>query len=147
MRSVRSELSTLAAVMVVPACVVAIFPYEALRFRPAEKLSRSASLASVELSPETRRQAMRTARTSLRDEGNGVRWMRADLSYDLLPDDPRRPVLTDSLRAKPAELPLVSCGRTPYLPSQCAAPAAKIAPDGESDAQQAFSRQELLKIE
>ena len=146
MRSWRSELVSVAAVLAIPAGIALVFPYDALCFRAAPEKPADPAVAFVRLSPESERLAMRAARTSWRVKG-GAREMRADLSVAPLPDDGRHPVLSSaSRRAAGPAVSLVECGRIPFLPSCRAERPARI-PDGKDVVSKPpFSREELLKL-
>lgn len=146
MKSVRSELASMAVVLSVPAVVAAIFPYGALGFRAASSArSGPKACAFVTLTPEAERQAFKSARTSFRRSERDVRWMHADLSADFLPEAALRLDVSVPAVAGPAELPLVKCERVPYLPSAKARPPVRL-PPADTDPELPFPRGKLLEI-
>lgn len=148
MRSFRSEMASLAVTLSVPALVFVAFPYEAFSFRAiSSRMAREMTVSYVSLSPAEERQAVQTARASLRGEGGNVRWMRADLSGMLADDELARPILSAAVLERSSQAEPLPCGRVPYSPSQRARPAERIgrAEDGQDPLP--FPREELLKID
>ena len=148
MRSFRSEMASLAVTLSVPALVFVAFPYEAFSFRAiSSRMAREMTVSYVSLSPAEERQAVQTARASLRGEGGNVRWMRADVSGDLSAEEVARPILSALAPERSSRMELLPCGRIPYLPSQRACSVEKIDRMTEGTDSLPFSRTELLRIE
>ena len=146
MKSVRSELVSMAVVLSVPAVVAVIFPYGALGFRAASSTrSEPKTCAFVTLTPEAEHQAFKVARTSFRRSERDVRRMHADLSADFPPETALRLDVSVPAAAGPAELPIVKCERVPYLPSAKARPPVRL-PPADKDPELPFPREKLLEI-
>ena len=146
MKSVRSELATLASVLAVPTALALVFPYEALDFKAVErKPAAEAVFSFVRLSPEVQRRAFKAARTSWR-AAEDVRRMRVPLSVETLPNDDNRPMGAETLRPAQTEVPPVSCGRVPYAPSFAAPVPERISSDSRPTMAPVFSRKELLEL-
>jgi len=146
LRSVGGELLSVSAVLAIPACIVASFPFGAFGFRASEDVRRpGGTVAFVRLDPETERVALRTARASWQTKGGDARRLQADLLLSELPDDGRLSVLTVRDRSRPPDPPFLLRGRTPFLPSQKASPPSPIR-SGNAVERPAFPREELLKL-
>jgi len=145
MRSVGSEILSAAAVLLVPAGIVASFPVGAFGFRTADGVRRSARAAFVKLTPEAERLALRAARTSWQEKDGGVRHLRTDIFCAELPEEAPVSVLSVRDRSLPPAPPAPLRGRTAFLPSLRAAPLTLIKAGSEADPP-AFSREELLKL-
>ena len=147
LRSLRHEAILLLEIAVIPVAVAFVFPYEAVGFR-AEKREQgsSPSCSFVVLSEEEERVALAAARTSWQVGAKGVKRLRTDISSGELPPAPIRLVMPT--RPKRVEV-FAPVEYTPNaLPPTVAAPApAAIAPEEVVEQKQAFSREELLKID
>jgi len=149
LRSLRHEAISLLEIAAIPAAIAFAFPYEAVGFR-AEKREqeRRPSCAFIGLSEEEERVALAAARTSWQVGAKGVKGLRIDISSGELPPAPVRLVMpTRPRRGTYAELAEYAPNVLP--PTVAAPPPAAIAPDAAADpaAKQAFSREELLKID
>ena len=149
LRSLRHEAISLLEIAIIPAAIAFVFPYEAVGFR-AEKRGQEShpSCAFVVLSEEEESVALAAARTSWQVGAKGVQGLRTDISSGELPPVPLRLVMPTRPKrgtsAAPAEY-------APNMlpPTVAAPPPAAIAPEAAGDpaAKQAFSRDELLKID
>lgn len=149
LRSLRHEAISLLEIAVVPVAIAFVFPYEAVGFRAEKRDQKSSpSCSFVVLSEEEESVVLAAARTSWQVGSKGVKELRTDISSGELPPVPLRLVMpTRPMRgtcAAPAEY-------EPNLlpPTVSAPPPAVIAPDAVADPalKQAFSREELLKID
>lgn len=149
LRSLRHEAISLLEVAVIPVAIAFVFPYEAVGFHADKRNQESGpSCAFVVLSEAEERVALAAARTSWQVGAKGVQRLRTDISSGELPPAPIRLVMPTRPKrgtsAAPAEY-------APNMlpPTVAAPPPAAIAPDAGSDhaAKQAFSREELLKID
>ena len=147
LRSLRHEAILLFEIAVIPIAIAFVFPYEAVGFR-AEKRERGSrtSFAFVVLSEDEERVALAAARTSWQVGAKGVKRLRTDISSGELPPAPIRLVMPT--RPKRVEV-FAPVEYTPNaLPPTVAAPApAAISPEAAGAQKQAFSREELLKID
>ena len=145
MRSVRSELFSVAEVLAVPLLVAAAFPYGAIGFS-ASRDARSAdgSTASVVFLDKTSvTRAVRAARTMSRSEDGGREYI--NLLVPELPSAGNGPMAAIAPRPSRSALPIVESGMPPFLPSRRAAAPARIPVEATKD-EPAFSRDELLKL-
>lgn len=149
LRSLRHEAISLLEVAVIPVAIAFVFPYEAVGFHADKRNQESGpSCAFVVLSEEEERVALAAARTSWQVGAKGVQRLRTDISSGELPPAPIRLVMPTRPKrgtsAAPAEY-------APNMlpPTVAAPPPAAIAPDAVPDhaSKQAFSREELLKID
>ena len=149
LRSLRHEAISLLEVAVIPVAIAFVFPYEAVGFHADKRNQESGpSCAFVVLSEEEERVALAAARTSWQVGAKGVQRLRTDISSGELPPAPIRLVMPTRPKrgtsAAPAEY-------APNMlpPTVAAPPPAAIAPDTVPDhaSKQAFSREELLKID
>ena len=145
MRSVGSELLSVAAVLAIPVGIAAVFPRAAIGFtvsRPSvPAVQRTASI--VFLDETTVARAMRMARTVSRSEGDGR--SHIDLISPELPGADALPAVSIGLERRPSDPSVIESGIPPFLPS-CRAPAPvriSAEPDGDPPP---FSRNELLKL-
>lgn len=143
MRSVGSELLSVAEVFAIPLLIAAVFPYGAVGFsasrsaRPAD--GSAASIVFLDDAAAAR--AVREARIMSRN-GNGG---RIDLLSPELPDAGNEQAVTTVPRPRPRALPIVESGIPPFLPSRRAAAPIRISAEAEKD-ELTFSRDELLKL-
>ena len=149
LRSLRHEAISLLEVAVIPVAIAFVFPYEAVGFHADKRNQESGpSCAFVVLSEAEERVALAAARTSWQVGAKGVQRLRTDISSGELPPAPIRLVMPTRPKrgtsAAPAEY-------APNMlpPTVAAPPPAAIAPDAVPDhaLKQAFSREELLKID
>jgi len=149
MRSIRQELLTLLTVLTIPVVLLAVFPYEAVGFAPAAHGGPpSASASFVRISPKDHAAALRAARSAWQVDADRDRHLRADLSVGELPAEQTAFSLDLKIAPEPTPMRTVEFGRVSYSPSLAARPLPKISrEDKEEPARQAFSREELLKIE
>lgn len=149
LRSLRHEAISLLEVAVIPVAIAFVFPYEAVGFHADKRNQESGpSCAFVVLSEAEERVALAAARTSWQVGAKGVQRLRTDISSGELPPAPIRLVMPTRPKrgtsAAPAEY-------APNMlpPTVAAPPPAAIAPDAVPDhaSKQAFSREELLKID
>ena len=150
MRSIRQELISVAAVISVPAALIAIFPYGAIGFKavPRPKASKP-SAAFVRLTAAEEAEALKAAKASWQVDAAADRGMRAYLPLGELPEDvPSEPILDGEvwtvLRSAPAP---VEYGTPTWSPSFAADKPEKIEIGEEMRPAPAFSREELLKME
>ena len=147
LRSLRHEAILLFEIAVIPIAIAFVFPYEAVGFRAEKRVRENrSSFAFVVLSEEEERVALAAARTSWQVGAKGVKGLRTDISSGELPPAPIRLVMPT--RPKRVEV-FAPVEYTPNaLPPTVAAPApAAIAPEAAAAQKQAFSREELLKID
>lgn len=146
MRSVRSEMATLATVMAVPLAVLLAFPFDAVGFRAAAVETAHPFAAFVTLTEAQEETAVKAAKTSwIGVSGDYVNSPRADLPFGVLPDSKSAPVLRLSDRpfiGMPAPAPT---GPVSYLPSLAAPPPARLPNDPRTD-EQPFTRAELMHL-
>jgi len=145
MRSVGSEILSMATVLSIPLGILLSFPIGAFGFRAAERVRQPPRTAFVTLTPEAERLALRAVRVSWREKAGQARRLRADLLCAALPEDERLSVLSLRDRSRMPEPPEVVCERTPFLPSQKAPPPMPIAAEAAPEPL-AFPREELLKM-
>ena len=145
MRSLGSELLSVATVLAVPLGLAAVFPYGALGFSPvptADRPSRS-SAAIVFLDDATVARTLRAARTMSRNAEGGR--TSVDLLSADLPGTETAPMMSAGSRSRTDALPVVGDGMPPFLPSLRAAAPVRISVEtGRDDAP--FPRAELLKL-
>ena len=145
MRSVKSELLSVAEVLALPLMVAAAFPFGAIGF----SASRDAQAAGgptaslVFLDEVSVARVMRAARTMSRSEDDSRAYV--DLLPAELPPVGNGPVMAIGSRQSPSALPVVESGVPPFLPSRRAAAPARI-PVEATKVAPAFSRDELLKL-
>jgi len=147
LRSLRHEAILLFEIAVIPVAIAFVFPYEAVGFR-AEKREQGSrpSFAFVVLSEEEERVALAAARTSWQVGAKGVRGLRTDISSGELPPAPIRLVMPTRPKRDEVFAPVEYTPNA--LPPTVAAPApAAISPEAAAAQKQAFSREELLKID
>ena len=145
MRSVRSELFSVAEVFAIPLMVAAAFPYGAIGFSASRNARASdVSAASIIFLDEaSAARAVRAARTvSRRGDGDHA---YVDLLAPELPPAGNEPMPVVELRRSPLELPIVESGLPPFLPSRRASAPVRIPVEAMKD-EPAFSRDELLKL-
>lgn len=146
-RRLRYELYMLALVFLVPAALVAVFPYEAIGFTPAsgDGVSES-SCAFVTLSDEEADLALDESRAYWKVDSRGARGMRLDLSESDVLEDVAESVLAISERRRLPPAPPLGTATPPLPPTLASAPAARLRgaerPDPGPSA--AFARAELL---
>ena len=151
MRSVKSELLSVAEVLGLPLMIAAAFPYDAIRFHdairvPVSRNARSADVPTasvVFLDEASVARAERAARTVSR-RGDGDR-VYADLLSLELPPVGNEPMAAAAPRRVSPALPVVENGIPPFLPSRRAAAPVRISAETVKD-EPAFSRDELLKL-
>ena len=145
MRSVRSELLSVAAVLALPIGIASIFPYGAIGFsvsRPA--VSSDVRMASIVFpGEEDVARVMRAARTVSRGADAGRSY--ADLLPSELPGAGESPTAAIGLRRKPDALPVVENGIPPFLPSRQASAPVRISVETAKE-KPVFAREELLKL-
>ena len=145
MRSVRSELLSVAEVLALPLMVAAAFPFGAIGFSASrDAQDAGGSTASIVFLDEVSvARVMRAARTMSRSEDHSRAYV--DLLPAELPPAGNGPAMAIGPRRSPAALPVVEGGIPPFLPSRRAAAPARIPVEATKDAP-AFSRDELLKL-
>ena len=145
MRSVRSELLSVAAVLALPIGIAFVFPSGAIGFsasRPAVSPDvRTASI--VFLGEEDVARVIRAARTVSRGEEAGRSYI--DLLPAELPGAVVSPTAAIGLRRKPDDPSVVENGIPPFLPSRRASAPVRI-PAETAKEKPVFSRDELLKL-
>ena len=147
LRSLRHEAISLLEVAIIPAAIAFAFPYEAVGFRAAKHEQKSGpSCSFVVLSEAEERVALAAARTSWQVGAKGVQGLRTDISSGELPPEPLRLVMPTRPKRDKVFAPAEYVPNA--LPPTVAAPApATIAPEEAVEQKQAFSREELLKID
>lgn len=147
-RRLRYELYLLALVMVVPAALVAVFPYDAVGFRPAAtRTEPEASCAFVHLTEAEAERALDESRAYWRVDTRGARNLRLELSEADAPEEETGAVLSIVERKRPRLAPPRG-PRVPALPPSlaAAAPAALAADVTPAKAADAFPREEMLDV-
>ena len=151
MRSVKSELLSVAEVLALPLMIAVAFPCDAIRFHDASRFpdSRDARSADVPtativfLDEASVTRAERAARTVSR-HGVGDR-VYVDLLSLELPPAGNEPMAAVAPRRISSALPVIENGIPPFLPSRRAAAPIRISAETMKD-EPAFSRDELLKL-
>ena len=142
-RRLLNELYSLVAVFWIPAAVVAVFPFDAFRFKSRQEQPRQAPICSfVSLSAAESSAALVAARSALKTADAGVAGYYADLSVDALPETP----LGGIVDMPPADIAggiSFEYSGVPLPPSMMAGKPAVI-PKDEPEAQPAFSREAML---
>lgn len=145
MRSLGSELLSVATVLAVPLGLAAVFPYGALGFSPVRTVDRPSrpSAAIVFLDEAAVARTLRAAKTMSRNTEGGR--LSVDLLSADLPGTEAAPMMSAGLRPRTDVLPVVENGIPPFLPSRRAAAPVRISVEtGRDDAP--FPRTELLKL-
>lgn len=145
MRSLGSELLSVATVLAVPLGLAAVFPYGALGFSPVRTADRPPrpSAAIVFLDEAAVARTLRAAKTMSRNTEGGR--LSVDLLSADLPGTEAAPMMSAGLRPRTDALPVVENGIPPFLPSRRAAAPVRISVEtGRDDAP--FPRTELLKL-
>ena len=145
MRSIGSEILSVATVLSVPLVLAAIFPREALDLSSVRSAPRPAraSAAIVFLDDAAVARTLHAARSMPRGEERGR--MYIDLLDTELPGTDDAPIMSVDSRPRPSALPVVESGLPPFLPSRRAAAPVRISVEaGRDDAP--FPRTELLKM-
>ena len=138
---VISGLSVLATVTV----CCSLFPVEGLGFHAAAGADPDPAVAFVTLDPDVEAAALQATKTAIRRQcAEGRRY--AELVFAELPEAEQTDVRTYEDRARPPVLPLVTSGRSAYLPSQRASAPARIVPQ-EPKSDLPFPREELLNLD
>ena len=145
MRSVSSEILSVAAVLALPIGIASVFPYGAIGFsvsRPA--VSPDTKAASIVFpSEEDVARMIRAARTLSRGGDAGHSYVNL-LSAEL-PGANESPTTVIGLRRKPDNPPVVENGTPPFLPSRRAPAPVRIPAEKMKD-EPVFTRDELLKL-
>lgn len=145
MRSARSELLSVAAVLALPIGIASVFPYGAIGFsasRPA--VSPDARTASIVfLGEEDVVRVMRAARTVSR--GEDARRSYISLLPPELPGADEPPPAAIGLSRKTGDPPVVENGISPFLPSRRASAPVRISAETVKE-KPVFARDELLKL-
>ena len=145
MRSVRSELLSVAAVLALPIGIASFFPYGAIRFSASHPaVSPNARTASIVFLDEAAvARVIRAARTVSRGEEAGRSYV--NLLPAELPGADKSPMAAIGLRRKPDDPPVVENGIPPFLPSRRASAPVRI-PAETAKEKPVFARDELLKL-
>ena len=145
MRSVRSELLSVAAVLALPIGIASVFPYGVIRFSASHPVvspdARTASIVFLDEAAVAR--VIRAARTVSR--GEEARRSYVNLLPAELPEVDEVPTAAIGLRRKPDDPPVVENGIPPFLPSRRASAPVRI-PAETAKEKPVFSRDELLKL-
>ena len=145
MRSVRSELLSVAAVLALPIGIASVFPYGAIGFsvsRPA--VSPDVRMASIVFpGEEDVARVMRAARTVSRGEDAGRSYV--NLLPSELPGAGESPTVAIGLCRKSDDPPVVENGISPFLPSRQASAPVRISAEAVKE-KPVFARDELLKL-
>ena len=145
MRSLGSEILSVATVLAVPLGLAAVFPYGALGFSPVRTADRPPrpSAAIVFLDEAAVARTLRAAKTMSRNTEGGR--LSVDLLSADLPGTEAAPMMSAGSRPHTDALPVVGDGIPPFLPSRRAAAPVRISVEtGRDDAP--FPRTELLKL-
>ena len=146
MRSLGSELLSVATVLAVPLGLAAVFPYGVLGFSPVRTVDRPPrpSAAIVFLDEAAVARTLRAAKTMSRNTEGGR--LSVDLLSADLPGTEAAPMMSAAgSRPRTDALPVVENGIPPFLPSRRAAAPVRISVEtGRDDAP--FPRTELLKL-
>ena len=145
MRSLGSELLSVATVLAVPLGLAAVFPYGVLGFSPVRTVDRPPrpSAAIVFLDEAAVARTRRAAKTMSRNTEGGR--LSVDLLSADLPGTEAAPMMSAGSRPRTDALPVVGDGIPPFLPSRRAAAPVRISVEtGRDDAP--FPRTELLKL-
>ena len=145
MRSLGSELLSVATVLAVPLGLAAVFPYGVLGFSPVRTVDRPPrpSAAIVFLDEAAVARTLRAAKTMSRNTEGGR--LSVDLLSADLPGTKAAPMMSTGSRPRTDALPVVGDGIPPFLPSRRAAAPVRISVEtGRDDAP--FPRTELLKL-
>ena len=145
MRSLGSELLSVATVLAVPLGLAAVFPYGVLGFSPVRAADRPPrpSAAIVFLDEAAVARTLRAAKTMSRNTEGGR--LSVDLLSADLPGTKAEPMMSAGSRPRTDALPVVGDGIPPFLPSRRAAAPVRISVEtGRDDAP--FPRTELLKL-
>ncbi len=145
MRSVGSELLSVAAVLAIPIGIASVFPYAAVGFVASPPVvSANAKTASIVFLDETTvARVMRATRTVSRGAEAGRSY--ANLLPSELPGAGELPAAAIGLRRKPCEPQVIENGIPPFLPSRRASAPVRIPVVAEKN-EPVFSRNELLKL-
>ena len=143
MRSVGSEVLSVAMVLAIPLGLAAVFPRAALSPLASPAEERKPSAAILFLSDAEVSRALRAAKDVTRHDGVGR--ANIELLPEELPGGEGEVMMTSAVRCPAAALPLVETGRTPFLPSRRADAPIRISSEAEKP-DPVFSRQELLKL-
>ena len=146
MRSVSSEILSVAAVLALPIGIASVFPYGAIGFsvsRPAAVSSDAKTASIVFPSEEDVARMIRAARTVSRGEDAGRFYVNL-LSAEL-PGANESPMTVIGLRRQPDNPPVVENGTPPFLPSRRAPAPVRIPAEKVKD-EPVFARDELLKL-
>ena len=145
MRSVRSELLSVTAVLALPIGIASVFPYGSLEFsasRPA--VSPGVSTASIIfLDEEDVARVIRAVRTVSRREEAGRSYV--NLLPAELPGADESPTGAIELRREPNVPPVVENEIPPFLPSRRASAPVRIPAETVKE-EPVFSRTELLRL-
>ena len=151
MRSVSSELLSVAEVLALPLMIAAAFPYGAIRFHdairfPAPRSARPTDVptASIVFLDEASVARAERAARSVSRHGDGDR-AYVELLAPELPPAGNEPMAASAPRRVSSELPVVENGIPPFLPSRRAVVPVRISAETVKD-EPAFSRDELLKL-
>lgn len=145
MRSVGSELLSVAAVLALPIGIATVFPYGAVGFsdsRPAASPDRRTASIVFPCEEDVAR-VMRAARTVPRGEGAGR--ISVNLLPSELPGADESPTAEIGLRRKTEDLPVIENGIPPFLPSRRATAPVRISAETAKE-KPVFAREELLKL-
>ena len=145
MRSLGSEILSVATVLAVPLGLAAVFPSGALGFSPVRTADRPPrpSAAIVFLDEAAVARTLRAAKTMSRNTEGGR--LSVDLLSADLPGTEAAPMMSAGSRPRTDALPVVGDGIPPVLPSRRAAAPVRISAETVKD-EPAFSREELLKL-
>ena len=145
MRSVGSELLSVAAVLALPIGIASVFPPGAIGFTPSRPTAspdaRTASI--VFLGEENVARVIRAARTVSRGEDAGR--SSVNLLPSELPGADESPTAVIGLRRNPDHPPVVENGIPPFLPSRRAPAPVRISAETAKE-KPVFARDELLKL-
>ena len=143
MRSIGSEVLSVAMVLAIPLGLAAVFPRAALSPLASPAEERKPSAAILFLSDAEVSRALRTAKDVMRHDGAGR--ANIELLAAELPGGEGEAMMTSAARRSTAALPLVETDRTPFLPSRRADAPICISSEAEKP-KPVFPRQELLKL-
>ena len=145
MRSVGSELLSVAEVLAIPLVIAAAFPRAAIGFSAARDIRSAerhpASIVFLDDAAVTRIQHAVRAVSRNADSGRAY----IDLISTELPETTHGPMAEIEFRRRTDAPPVVENGIPPFLPSRRAAAPVRISVEAEKETP-AFTRDELLKL-
>ena len=148
MKTLRKDMASLAAALVLPCAALLCVPFGAIGFKAADASRRETFLASfVSLSRAEEAAAMHVAKSSWQKEGAGSAGARLDLSAEELPEPPSVPAMDAPRKSSDHGRMTVRFGLPPLPPSAGARPPETIPGAPAIVPPPAFSREEMISID